>query len=448
MTGRTLSGAVVALVAALLPGLSRANGAFPDTSAILVPPAAPQTIVLGTNFGLVATLDGGTTWRWACEHDESVNGAAYQMAASPGSRIFALGSAGLAYSDDVGCIWKAAPGQDETLAYDYFPDPTDPKHVLIIAVVVSGGGIQTVLLESNDGGATFGPRLYTAPDGYNVTSIEVARSDPRILYFTVTRSDGTEHTRFGRSEDRGKTWTMRDPGEVSGHADLKIASIEPDDPQRLFLRISSSTLDGIALSEDGGVTAHMVLEAAGTMQGLIRLHDGTLLASVVDDTTAHLYRSRDKGRTFMEIAGGIHARGFGERAGRVYAATDNLRDGAAIEVSDDGGDTWKPLMSLADVSDTLACPGLRAVCAPLCPPIAVTQNFRTSFCEALTRPPQVDAGAASRDAGAPTPAGPADAGGGGCDLGARTRNRGAVCAAAALLLFALARWRRQRSKQS
>jgi photosystem II stability/assembly factor-like uncharacterized protein len=429
MTGRTFFGAVVVALAVALPATSRGNGAFPDTSAILVPANQPQTIMLGTNFGLVATTDGGTTWRWACEHDESVNGSMYQMAPAPSPRLFTLGAAGLAFSDDLGCAWKVAPGQDETLAYDYFPDPTDPQRVLVIAVVVSGGAIQTVLIESPDGGASFGARLFTAPDGYNLTSIEVARSDPRILFLTVTKSDGTEHTRFARSADRGKTWTMRDPGEVNGHADLKIASIEPDDPQRLFLRVISSTLDGLALSEDGGTSVHMVLEAPGTLQGFIRLHDGSLLASVVDDTTAHLYRSRDHGRTFPEIAVGIHARGFGERAGRVYAATDNLRDSAAIEVSDDAGDSWKPLMALADVSDTIVCPGLRAMCAPLCPPVAVTQNFRSSFCEALTKPP-VDAGA--------TPAQPGDKGSG-CSLGAPARERGAFAAVGALLLVALAR---------
>ena len=152
---------------------------------------------------------------------------------------------------------------------------------------------------------------------------------------------------------------------------------------------------------------------------------------MVDDTPAHLYRSRDHGRTFAEIAGGLHARGFGERSGRVYAATDNLRDSAAIEVSDDAGDTWKPLMALADVSDTVVCPGLRAVCAPLCPPVAVTQNFRSSFCEALTGPPVAP------------PAQPGD-GGGGCALGAHARARGALGAVGALVLVALARRRRKR----
>src|SRR6185295_7870615 len=131
---RFIGGSVVAL-ALLAPATGQANGAFPDTSAILLPRDHPDTIILGTNFGLVTTSDGGHTWRWACEHDESVNGAAYQM--TPASRVLTLGSAGLAYTDDLGCTWHAAPKQDETLAYDYFPDPTDAQRILISAVVVN-----------------------------------------------------------------------------------------------------------------------------------------------------------------------------------------------------------------------------------------------------------------------------------------------------------------------
>src|SRR5436190_8767077 len=99
MMRRHLLGASCAVLGLLLPAASQGNGAFPDTAGVLLPRDQPDTIVLGTNFGLVSSTNGGLTWRWACEHDESVQGSAYQLSAAPGMRIFTISAAGLAYTD-------------------------------------------------------------------------------------------------------------------------------------------------------------------------------------------------------------------------------------------------------------------------------------------------------------------------------------------------------------
>src|SRR5438045_2483292 len=101
----TVVAAAVLAATVVVPARARANGAFPDTSQILIPPDRPRTLLLGTNFGLVLSEDGGGSWRWICEHGASTAGALYQLAAAPAHRLFTLGERVLGWSDDLGCTW-------------------------------------------------------------------------------------------------------------------------------------------------------------------------------------------------------------------------------------------------------------------------------------------------------------------------------------------------------
>jgi hypothetical protein len=254
----------------------------------------------------------------------------------------------------------------------------------------------------------------------------MARSDPRIVYVTVARSGRMVRTRFARSGDRGRTWQLRDPGEVMAQADLLIAGVDPQDPERLYLRLVGGGVDGLALSEDGGATVQVALVVTGVLQSFLRLPDGTLLASAAREGEGRLYRSRDRGRSYVEVPTSIHPRALAERGGKVYAATDNQADGFALAVSSDGGDSWAPVMKLADVSDVVPCAGLAAQCLPICKVVAGTQTFRPALCEALTpRPP------------APPPPE-------GCHLGRQPAGGAALLVSGAFALLLLARRRPRR----
>src|SRR3981189_1117880 len=83
--GHSLRWPAAALLAAcLVPAPASANGALPATIQVPLPPAAPPTTVVRTNFGLISSTDGGGSWRWTCEHDRGSQGRAYQLAAPPG----------------------------------------------------------------------------------------------------------------------------------------------------------------------------------------------------------------------------------------------------------------------------------------------------------------------------------------------------------------------------
>ena len=53
MAPRSLPLAILAVQAALVPGVARGDGAFPDEQSIFFFDAAPQRIAVGTNFGLI-----------------------------------------------------------------------------------------------------------------------------------------------------------------------------------------------------------------------------------------------------------------------------------------------------------------------------------------------------------------------------------------------------------
>src|SRR5204862_3885162 len=110
---------------ALAPAAALANGACPDTHRVLLPADQPQTIILGTNFGLIISEDGGQRWRWTCEHGDGNGGYRYTLSADQHRLIGQAGRA-LVVSEDLGCHWSSVAAQKETIPFDFFPDGADP----------------------------------------------------------------------------------------------------------------------------------------------------------------------------------------------------------------------------------------------------------------------------------------------------------------------------------
>ena len=428
LRARRRSLAIALSLALAAPAPALVNGAFPDTGQILLPADRPATLVLGTNFGLVVSEDDGVTWRWLCEHDASVAGSLYQLAAPPSRRVFTLGQRVLAWSDDLGCTWGSQPRPEGLLVRDYFPDPTNELRVLMLSVRTGPSGIEQTLTESLDGGATLGQVLTTAPADGVMTTLEIARSDPRITYATLAATTAEGHTRILRSADAGASWELRDPAPLGPRDDLLIAAVDPADPQRLFFRVRSRGPDRLARSTDGGGTITLSLASAGSLTAFVRLADGTLLAGALEGGAGRLYRSIDGGGTFVPTAATIHPRALAERGGRLYAATDNQIDGFALAVSTDRGDTWQKVMSFSELR-AATCAGLGAACASTCEMLAT---------QAAIFPPTVCAAPPDAAIAAAAPAS-------GCSCGlAHSRGPAAAPAAAGLLALALAAHRRGR----
>src|SRR6185312_2504311 len=332
----------------------------------LAPPDRPEEILLGTNFGLVGSEDGGRTWTWSCEQPLTSFGRLYQMAPAPTHRLYAVAQGKLVYSDDGACGWQAAGGAlGDDLCEDAFVDPSDARRVLA-AGLAQGGGLLYQVYASSDGGATFDDVVYAAAPGDLVTGIEIAASDPMTIDVALAHGPAGAPT-LARSTDGGATWTLADLSAALGAGQLRIVAIDPTDADRAFVRTSAGTL--LAFGTAGGAPA--------------------------------LYRSRDGGATFAAVAGPPPILALAERGGTVYAATDTMLGSFAEATSPDEGSTWTPGLAFAQVAAIDPC--VKGACQADCLMRAQQQQWPATICAAA--PPVVaapdaglvDAGAA-RDA--------------------------------------------------
>ena len=419
----------LAVLVPVTPAL--ANGAFPDSDAILLPADRPQQIGLSTNFGLIISDDGGQSWQWTCERPETSMAAGYARGAPPGDRLYSLSlDVGLAFSDDDSCSWRRAGGALATaIATDYFPDPTDAAHVLAIVGPQADGGLGAATVhESTDGGNTFAAApLFVAGAGAELLGVEIARADPRVIYLAIAAPG--PHPMLARSADAGATWTMLDIEPSLGARRPRIIAIDPVDPDVIYLRVLGAGVELLAVSRDGGVSfATPITLTGGALSAFARLASGTVLVAglMPSDgglTTAGVaWRSGDGGVTFGDwaLSPVPRLRALGERAGTLFLAGDNYMDGWALATSADEGRTIQPLARYDQVSAVKAC--VAAICQELCDEQAGRRIWAPEVCNPS---PEGDGGV---DAGPPT-------GSDGCGCGAAPRRGGAGIA---LLLVGLA----------
>src|SRR5438270_4225986 len=185
--GRWLAGGALALCGFLVAGPhpARANGAFPDEFSIHFPPNAPHRILVGANFGLLVSEDDGATWRYSCEpwivagSNAAVNPESsvifYQVTADG---VLLADAVNITRSADQACTWPTATGVERQVITDIFAAPSDATVVLAIIAVATG----SYIVASHDGGKTFDPTPLKDASPDLLTGIEIARTDPTVMY--------------------------------------------------------------------------------------------------------------------------------------------------------------------------------------------------------------------------------------------------------------------------
>jgi hypothetical protein len=451
----------VACALLLAARAARADGAFPDSQSILAPPDRPHEILLATNFGLVSSEDDGQTWTWSCEQDANAFGSFYQLASAPMRRLYTVANAALAFTDNGSCTWSVSSGLAAgSVLLDAFPDPSNAQRVLAIVQEPDAPFLYTVV-ESSDGGATFGPVRYTAAAGDGITGVEIARSDPKVIYLTIAGAAPPGDAGAGflrkiaRSADGGQTWAVHDLTPVLGTGSIRLLAVDRAQPLRALLRVGGAS-ERLAVTDDGGATVRTPLELpGGVMLSFVAMSSGTLLIGATVGTENVLFRSRDGAAAIWQrIDNTPSFRALSERGGVVYGAADNYNDPFAVGSSTDEGTTWKPLMHYADVQAIDTC--VKAQCQDLCQTEVDLGVWSADVCAATPQPrPIVDAGAAkdagpamdagadapARDAGAATDAGP----GGTPSSGGHCGSPGAPGAGIPAMLAA-ALWARRRRR--
>jgi uncharacterized metal-binding protein len=360
---------------------ARANGAFPDSQSVVAPADRPRELLLATNFGLVLSHDGGASWTWSCEQDATAFAYLFQSGPTPLGRLFALSVGRLVYSDSGGCGWAVAggalAGHDVT---DAFPDPIDASRVFAVAHPSGAADGQSVVMVSYDGGATFQGAIYTAASQDDVTGVEVARSAPDTIYLTITGGPGFV-PKLARTVDGGASWQTFDLSGALGAAGIWLVAIDPQRPDRVLLRVAGAAGEGLAITDDGGVTARLALALdGGNLTGVARLDSGTLVAAAAFNDHAALYRSTDDGSSFQPQAGAPHVRGLAARGDLLFAAADDFGDGFALGISNDEGISWQAGMRYDQVTAIDGC--VQALCHDSCLSEADLSVWPAAVCDA------------------------------------------------------------------
>jgi len=360
--------AVLALCAIwwLHPRLAWADGAFPDEFSIHFQPGAPHRILMGANFGLLISEDDGATWRYTCEpwvvsssnaalSNTSVN--FYQVTAEG---VLLANALTVTRSEDVACTWPTVTGvASGTRITDVFPDPNDATFALAIGVVLNPTNVVSYIVASHDAGKSFdAPHLYETAD--LLTGVELARSKPGVAYATTVSVSGGA-ARFLSSTDRGAHWTSTTLAIPSG-TEPRILAVDPEDDQKVYLRLVTSTSDSILMTENGGQSFQTVLPPIGTsLSAFLIAGDGTLYAGT---RTGKLY-VRPAGATDFTALNAPHLRCLGQRPGtaRIYACADMIADGFSLATSDDHGQSFQRMMSFTELLGPLTCAPVQTNCA-------------------------------------------------------------------------------------
>lgn len=366
---RAAEAVALATLVIAAPAAARADGAFPAAQAVLVPADRPQEIILATNFGLVVSEDAGQTWSWSCEQNENALGILYQLGPAPRHRLFVVANQHVVTSDDASCSWQIAGGLVADQVTDVFPDPTNADRVLAIGIANNAYSV----FESADGGTTFASTLYQASGGDAVNGVEIARSDPQIVYVALTSPDRTP--KLARSDDGGAHWTVSDLSAGLGPGFVWIVAVDPDDANTVLLRWSGTDgSDAIGVTRDGGATVAKTLSIPNYFTSFARMPDGALVVSGIVSVSpalkAALFVSHDAGASFQENDAVPGVLAIAQRGGILYAAADNFQDGYALGASSDEGTTWQPVVRFDQIGSIMACLQTNAQCQASCEALA------------------------------------------------------------------------------
>ena len=259
--------------------------------AIAVSPRDPRTILLGAEGGIYKSTDDGHTWRWMRQGFPPPE--RYSFSAPVSCLAFDAASPDVVYagigrprwrSDGHGCIYRSADC-GETWAV-CTPPGALPGEAIVTDIECAGGAAPYVLASTDQG--IFRSDLPSVmlseakhlPNGSDemrwqsssaglphedVQELAIAPSDPNVVYATLRTTARDEAPWNGgvvRSDDGGRTWTLRSEGlpqsvgKSTEAAEMtscvKEIVVDPRDPDTAYAGDTAWVSAGLYKTTDGG----------------------------------------------------------------------------------------------------------------------------------------------------------------------------------------------------
>jgi MYXO-CTERM domain-containing protein len=399
----SFAAASLAAMALFAPSPARANGRFPIADQLVVDPKDPTHLVLRTTYGILGSNDSGKSWSWVCEAAVGYGGTQDPAMGVLGDGTVLAGVfEGLAVTHDRGCSWAMAGGP---LAQQYTIDVSvhhdDPSRgVAITSTGIGNGNFHVALAETADNGASWTLAGNALDTDFLALTVDVAPSDPNRVYLSGLVGKSLQPA-MQRTDDRGKTWTITYLDAAYAKGTPFIAAIDPQNPDRVYLRLSMSPAsagdpdDRMLVSDDGAVTFKEVYAGKDDLLGFALSPDGTRVALGGPKDGIQMAAAKDL--AFQQVSK-LYTRCLVWTPGGLYACANEFTDGFTLGLSKDDGKTFASVYHLSDLAQ-MECPAgspTPPACAPTWPAVCSTLGVKPPACgDAPTTSSSSNSGGAS-----------------------------------------------------
>jgi len=377
---RALPCFAAALTLSLAASSASANGRFPIADQLVVDPSDASHIVLRTTYGILETSDAGAKWSWICEAAVGYGGTQ-----DPAIGILSDGTVlagvfeGLGVTHDRGCSWAMVGG---VLEGEYIIDVSvqkdDPKRGVAMTSTGTGMGFHVIVAETSDNGATWAQAGTAIMSDFIALTIDVAPSDPNRIYASGLVGKVLAPA-IERSDDRGKTW-VRTYLDAAYAGDVPfLAAIDPQDPNRIYLRLSGDPVDRLLMSTDGAATWSEVFTGTDDLLGFALSPDGSRVAVGGPKDGVQVAATAD---LMFTKTSSLYTRCLTWTDAGLYACANEFTDNFTVGLSKDEGKTFQPIYHLPDICP-IECPEgapAPAACVQTWPGVAATLGIEPTAC--------------------------------------------------------------------
>ena len=268
---------------------------------------------------------------------------------TPKGTIVGATLAGIVVSRDGGCSFSFAGGRGtHSLAHLSMRPEGD-----IVGISSPGAGASRLVVSTDDA-QTFAVAAAPADPQVHLERVDVAPSDRARLYLSGARGENDDRAAvFYVSYDAAMSWMERKLELPLGSTGHIVASVDPTNADRVFLRTAGLGRDRVLVSTDAGKTWKRVFESDVPLHGLVVSDDGKrVLVGANDGLSTSSTDVFTFTKTSSKYAGCL------AMTGNLLWACGGGKDSFAIATSRDGGKSFdtKLAAGLQDIQGPLECP--------------------------------------------------------------------------------------------